>query len=182
MTALPPTRDWIRQDYYACLGVDPEAPPGEVDAAFRLLARRWHPDRNPGDPEAEERFKQVVAAHRVLRDPATRAAYDAFRARHAPAAGPGAGWRSGPVDHLAPPRTPRTRAPLPAWARRVIAAGLAGLGAAVGVWAVAGPLPAPTDADTPAMVQATLGIAAAKLLGSAALVAAYPRLRARFGR
>jgi hypothetical protein len=182
VSVLPPTREWLRHDYYACLGVAPDAPPSEVDAAYRRLARRWHPDANPADPQAEERFKEVVAAHRVLRDPATRVAYDALRARHGLAPPRPDQARRGPVDHLAPPRAPKARAPLPAWARRAIAAALALTGLLLGVWALAGPLPAPTEADTPGMVQATLAIAAAKLVGSAALVAAYPRLRERFAR
>lgn len=63
-------------DYYDILGVPPKADAGEIKKAYRLLALRWHPDRNPGDPWATNRFLRLGEAYRVLIDPARRAAYD----------------------------------------------------------------------------------------------------------
>ena len=60
------------KDYYATLGVGRNATPDEVKAAFRKLARKHHPDVNPGDPAAEERFKTVNEAYEVLGNPDTR--------------------------------------------------------------------------------------------------------------
>ena len=66
-------------DYYDILGVPPKADAGEIKKAYRLLALRWHPDRNPGDPWATTRFLRLGEAYRVLIDPARRAAYDWLR-------------------------------------------------------------------------------------------------------
>ncbi len=68
-------------DYYDILGVPPKADAGEIKKAYRLLALRWHPDRNPGDPWATNRFLRLGEAYRVLMDPARRAAYDWLRAQ-----------------------------------------------------------------------------------------------------
>ena len=65
-------------DYYSVLGVPRAAADKDIRDAFRKLARQYHPDVNPGNPEAEERFKQISAAHEVLSDPETRAAYDKY--------------------------------------------------------------------------------------------------------
>jgi molecular chaperone DnaJ len=65
-----------RPDYYKTLGVGKNASEEEIKKAYRKLARRYHPDRNPGDKKAEERFKEISQAHDVLSDPDKRKAYD----------------------------------------------------------------------------------------------------------
>jgi molecular chaperone DnaJ len=59
------------------LGVRPEASDGEIKAAFRKLAKQYHPDLHAGDKRAEARFKEVNEAHAILSDPGARAQYDA---------------------------------------------------------------------------------------------------------
>lgn len=66
-------------DYYQTLELDEAAPPEAVKKAYRRLARAHHPDRNPGDPAAEERFKAVQEAYDTLNDPEKRRAYDRAR-------------------------------------------------------------------------------------------------------
>jgi molecular chaperone DnaJ len=66
------------RDHYATLGIDRRATTGEVKVAYRRLALRYHPDRNPGDKTAEERFKEVSLAYAVLSDDDKRAHYDRF--------------------------------------------------------------------------------------------------------
>jgi molecular chaperone DnaJ len=63
-------------DYYATLGVEKKATPEEIKKAYRKLARQYHPDRNPGDKQAEARFKEISQAHDVLGDPEKRKQYD----------------------------------------------------------------------------------------------------------
>src|SRR5947209_19897723 len=65
-----------RHDYYKTLGVGKNATDEEIKKAYRKLARQYHPDRNPGDKKAEERFKEISQAHDVLSDPEKRKAYD----------------------------------------------------------------------------------------------------------
>ena len=65
-------------DFYSVLGVGRAASDEEVKTAYRKLAMRWHPDRNSGSAEAEEKFKSLTEAYDVLRDPAKREAYDRY--------------------------------------------------------------------------------------------------------
>ena len=67
-----------KQDYYEILGVKRDAKPEEIKKAYRRLARKYHPDVNPGDKSAEERFKLTTEAHDVLSDPKKRSVYDRF--------------------------------------------------------------------------------------------------------
>jgi molecular chaperone DnaJ len=67
-----------KRDYYEVLGVDRDAGSDQIRSAFRRLAMDFHPDRNPGNPAAEERFKEVAEAYDVLSDAEKRARYDQF--------------------------------------------------------------------------------------------------------
>jgi molecular chaperone DnaJ len=67
-----------KQDYYEILGIKRDAKPEEIKKAYRRLARKYHPDVNPNDKSAEERFKLTTEAHDVLSDPKKRKVYDQF--------------------------------------------------------------------------------------------------------
>ncbi|HEX7174612.1 MAG TPA: molecular chaperone DnaJ [Pyrinomonadaceae bacterium] len=67
-----------KEDFYKVLGVKRDAKPEEIKKAYRRLARKHHPDVNPGDKSAEERFKRITEAHDVLSDPKKRTVYDRF--------------------------------------------------------------------------------------------------------
>jgi hypothetical protein len=66
---------WEDREHYRVLGVRPWSSPQEIKSAYRKLVLRYHPDRNPGDPTAEEEFKRVASAYEVLSDPQKRATY-----------------------------------------------------------------------------------------------------------
>ena len=72
-------REWVEKDFYKELGVTSDASPEEIKRAYRRLARDLHPDANPDNPAAGERFKVVSEAHNVLSDPAKRKEYDETR-------------------------------------------------------------------------------------------------------
>lgn len=67
-----------KRDYYEVLGVSKAATEAEIKTAYKKLAIKYHPDRNPGDKEAEEKFKEAAEAYEVLHDPAKRQRYDQF--------------------------------------------------------------------------------------------------------
>ncbi len=81
-----------RPDYYKTLGVDKKATPEEIKKSYRKLARKYHPDRNPDDKDAEERFKEISQAHDVLGDPDKRKQYDSGTGPFSTGGGPGGGF------------------------------------------------------------------------------------------
>jgi len=74
------SQDWFDKDFYKILGVPKDVSEADLKKAYRRLARKYHPDANPGDAAAEGRFKEISEAHSVLSDPAQRAEYDQVRA------------------------------------------------------------------------------------------------------
>jgi molecular chaperone DnaJ len=99
------------KDYYQVLGVPQDADQNAIKKAYRQLARRYHPDKNPGDSQAEETFKEISAAYQVLSAPEKRRQYDQMRRMAAGGAGgggfrgfgtgaPGAGWQTIDVEDL----------------------------------------------------------------------------------
>jgi molecular chaperone DnaJ len=90
-------REWLEKDYYRILGVSDTASQKDIKSAYRKLSREYHPDANPGDTAAEERFKEVSAAYDVVGDAEKRKEYDEVR-KLGPMGGMfgGAGGPSGP--------------------------------------------------------------------------------------
>ena len=95
-----------KRDYYEALGVAKTATADEIKSAYRKLAMKYHPDRNPGDKAAEEKFKEAAEAYDVLHDPDKRQRYDQF-GHQAFANGQGGGYGPGGMsmddtDEVAP--------------------------------------------------------------------------------
>ena len=67
-----------KRDYYEVLGIQKGASEDEIKKAYKKLARKYHPDMNPGDKEAEEKFKEVGEAYEVLSDDTKRSRYDQY--------------------------------------------------------------------------------------------------------
>ncbi len=96
-------REWFDKDYYQVLGVPKNASPAEIKKAYRKLAQQFHPDANPGNKDAEERFKEISSAYDVVGDEEKRKSYDQVREMAASGYGPGGpggpgptGWPGGP--------------------------------------------------------------------------------------
>ena len=67
-----------KRDYYEVLGIDKSASEKELKSAYRKLAKKYHPDANPGDKQSEEKFKELSEAYDILKDPEKRKLYDKF--------------------------------------------------------------------------------------------------------
>jgi molecular chaperone DnaJ len=74
------SQDWLEKDFYKVLGVAKDVSEAELKKVYRKLARKYHPDSNPGDAKAEAKFKEITEANSVLSDPEQRREYDQFRA------------------------------------------------------------------------------------------------------
>ncbi|MCK4699742.1 MAG: DnaJ domain-containing protein, partial [Bacteroidales bacterium] len=82
-----------KRDYYDVLGVSKDASKDEIKKAYRKQALKFHPDKNPGDSSAEEKFKEAAEAYEVLRDDQKKVRYDRFG--HAGVSGAGSGFSGG---------------------------------------------------------------------------------------
>src|SRR4051812_41224796 len=96
----------MAKDFYDALGVNRSASEGEIKSAYRKLARQYHPDRNPGDKAAAERFKEIQRAYDVLGDKQKREQYDQFGPGFEQMGGPGGPggpggthWTGGPGQY-----------------------------------------------------------------------------------
>jgi molecular chaperone DnaJ len=93
---VAPQREWFEKDYYKVLGVAADASEKDMTKAYRKLARQFHPDANPGNSAAEERFKEISAAYDVIGDPTKRTEYDEARRIGPMSGGFGGGSGSSP--------------------------------------------------------------------------------------
>lgn len=84
------SENWLNQDFYKVLGVSEDSSEADIKKAYRKLARKYHPDQNPGDAAAEKKFKEVSEAYDVLSDPKQKEEYDQIR-KYGAAGFPGAG-------------------------------------------------------------------------------------------
>src|SRR5205823_2244917 len=92
------TKSMSKRDYYEVLGVNRDAAEEDLKKAYRRLAMKWHPDRNPDNPRAEDHFKEAKEAYEVLCDAQKRSAYDQFgHAGVDPHAAAGAGGHFGDI-------------------------------------------------------------------------------------
>jgi molecular chaperone DnaJ len=96
------SQDWFDKDFYRVLGVSKDVSAAELKKAYRKLARKYHPDSNPGDAAAEAKFKEISEAHSVLADPEQRKEYDAIRAMGSGArfTAPGGGGSAGGFEDV----------------------------------------------------------------------------------
>jgi hypothetical protein len=161
-------RELPSDDLYAELGVPENATFELIDERYRALAKLFHPDRNPGDPRAEDRFKRISAANRILGDPVKRAEYDAYRLMMAPTTMPRPPLRR---PQVAPGKGIRKRR-FPKWVRITIATLLIVSGLAVMLWRIV----AQDGADAPTNV--TLWIMGIKLFVVGVIAACLPFIRA----
>ncbi|SDS62606.1 molecular chaperone DnaJ [Brevibacterium sandarakinum] len=115
-----PQNDWFEKDFYKTLGVSKDASDAEIKKAYRKLARKYHPDANPGDSKAEDKFKELGQAHQVLSDKESREQYDQVRAMgggarftgsSGPAGGAGGGFDDVFSDLFGGGGRTRTRSP-----------------------------------------------------------------------
>jgi molecular chaperone DnaJ len=101
---MAPQREWFEKDYYGVLGVAKDASEKDISRAYKKLAKQYHPDANPGNAQAEERFKEVSAAYDVLGDKEKKAEYDEVRRMVAAGVGPsgvgGSGFGPGGGFHF----------------------------------------------------------------------------------
>jgi molecular chaperone DnaJ len=96
---VPASREWFEKDFYSMLGVSETADSETIKRAFKKLARDFHPDRNPGDKAAEDRFKEISEAYDVLGNHERKAEYDQVRQlqRSGYASGGPGGFQTGGV-------------------------------------------------------------------------------------
>src|ERR1700761_4756458 len=105
-------KDYLEKDYYKVLGVPKTAKADEIKSSYRKLARKYHPDANKGDRDAEERFKEISEAHDVLSDEKKRKEYDDARSMF------GGGSRDRPSGPAGRRVRVRPRRPLRGWPGR----------------------------------------------------------------